>query len=288
MRKVVIIVTVILVIVGILVVVFNTLLRKRMFRPAPLSSDYAISDMRQVNLESGAVFLMTNKGNKSTLVFLHGQIGNIMLYEFLVKICAEIGFDLILFDYPGFGLSRTDASYEAFVDSIYELREYVSDNIHSDVYVWGESLGGYAGTLFCEDNEQVEGLLLMSTFSHLGGVFGLHGKYCPDIIDMVAFTNLNNLEKLENIDCPVQIVHSVDDQFIDFHCATQMQSHCKYPQAIIETSGEHARPILSHQNMLDILYFLRVDSAYEKTTICLEYVKEGVDDAEEYRREVGI
>ena len=81
----------------------------------------------------------------ATVLYFHGNSGNISHREYVVDICQRFGLTLLLVDYQGYG--RSDGQVNP--DSIYQVGEaayhFLTGKVNSrDIIIWGGSLGGTA------------------------------------------------------------------------------------------------------------------------------------------------
>ena len=102
-----------------------------------------IRDGCKKNFINGWYF--NNYPGHKTVLFCHGNSGNISHRSYIVDICMQFELNLFIFDYRGFGKSSGEPSkYHLRRDGEAAYKYLVNKcNVNpSDLVVWGESLGG--------------------------------------------------------------------------------------------------------------------------------------------------
>lgn len=83
------------------------------------------------------------KKPKAKILFFHGNAQNLSAHFAMLSWIVEYNYDLMIFDYPGYGKSTGKPTPESTVQSGLAALEKV-DNIHPELplFVYGQSLGG--------------------------------------------------------------------------------------------------------------------------------------------------
>lgn len=112
--------------------------------------------------------LRTEKNKKGTVVHFHGNAQNMTAHVLFVSWLLEEGFDVLTFDYRGYGKSSGKVSRENTVEDGIAVLNWLSENEKSTpVLVVAQSLGGAIATVALQKSKpsNVAGVVLESTFS---------------------------------------------------------------------------------------------------------------------------
>jgi pimeloyl-ACP methyl ester carboxylesterase len=203
------------------------------------------------------------KGAK-TVIFCHGNVGNISHREYMYDICQRLKLNLFLFDYRGFGMSSGQPSKQGLRRDSEVAYEYLSSRVDPhDIIVWGESLGGYSACWMAA-HYKCRSLILLATFSSLTDVVDHHiesiiCKKAVGVIMSCIGDNLENKKLLKKVSCPIVIIHSTEDTLIPYECAVKMyNSITTGSKVLIPIKGDHANPDLREDDISKILMFCDV------------------------------
>ncbi len=196
-----------------------------LFLPTPLEETHVFRDgeEREVEVERG-VFLnclyLPSKGKKGLVLYLHGNRGNNrrclnQAYQFQHR-----DYDLFMPDYRGYGKSDDQiVSEEQILGDIQKVFDYVKSNFHPQkILVVGYSMGSGMAS-FLAQNNNIDGLVLVSPFTSLTDVKDRKGVPVPDF---VMKYDLNTKSRWPDINCPSYLFHSPDDQVVPYGCSIEM------------------------------------------------------------------
>ncbi|NND66829.1 MAG: alpha/beta fold hydrolase, partial [Halioglobus sp.] len=148
------------------------------------------------------------------LVF-HGNAGYALHRRYCVHGLHALGngWDVILFEYPGYGARNGTASAKDFRDAATAAIALLSVEDDRPLYLLGESLGsGVASYIAASAPEQVAGLLLVTPFTSLAEVAEHHYPILP--IRALLRENFNSVESLQSYDGPVAFLVAGSDQIV--------------------------------------------------------------------------
>lgn len=186
----------------------------------------------------------SSEGSKKTILFLHGNAGNISHRLETIKIYHKLGYDFLIIDYRGFGNSTGSPSEagtyldaEAAWDYLINTRTLKPEQI----IILGRSLGGgVAAELAKKVNPAM--LILESSFTSMTEVSALHYPFMPTGI--IVKHKYATLEKLKDIHCPIVIAHSRKDEVIPFSQSQRNYAAANEPKQFIELYGGHGSGFL--------------------------------------------
>jgi len=205
-----------------------------------------------------------NFKNSKTVLFCHGNSGNISHRHYIINFCHYLGLNLFLFDYRGYGLSSGIPTPSTICEDGIVAYRYLSSICNpDDIIVWGESLGGAVATHIAS-HEKCAYLLLMCTFSSLDDI--VYFKDLPawlarsiGLLLKIFINTLPSKDKILNVKCPIVIMHSKDDELIPYQCAEIMYGRITHPcKLFITIKGGHSTPEISEYQLLDLLSFCNI------------------------------
>jgi uncharacterized protein len=164
---------------------------------------------------------------KATGIFCHGNTGNLTVSADIIPHLLDANFNVLFFDYRGFGKSSGRASLGGVIaDGITAARYHEKirpRNIPSVLY--GFSLGGAIASQVIRKHP-FDALILQSTFtslSHLARV--LHPR-----LAFLSGTVFNTLAVVKRLQVPLLVLHGTADEVCPCAMAHQIFDSCPSPQ----------------------------------------------------------
>jgi fermentation-respiration switch protein FrsA (DUF1100 family) len=172
------------------------------------------------------------------LLVLHGNTGNICGRLSFCEVWLQLGLNVFLFDYRGFGRSEGTPSEEGTYRDAQAAHKWVCAKGFEprNVIVLGKSLGGGVASELAL-REQVGGLILQSTFSNIPSVGAELFPWLP--VKRFHTIKYDTVSKLPRIRVPVLIMHSRRDQIIGYHHAERNLAAANDPKIFWEIYGNH-------------------------------------------------
>ena len=199
--------------------------------------------------------------NGQTVLFCHGNSGNISKRSYIIDLCSNLKLNLVLFDYRGYGESTGLPNPKSICEDGILAYEYtIKKCAGENIIVWGESLGGAVATHIAS-HKKVSRLILMCTFSSLDDVLK-YSKSSPWLSKLLKLTTdtLPNKQKIAKITCPIAILHSQNDDIIPYQCGKILYSSIPHENKLfIEISGPHSVPEITHKQLSELLCFCQVN-----------------------------
>ncbi|GMQ96092.1 MAG: alpha/beta hydrolase [Gammaproteobacteria bacterium] len=184
-----------------------------------------------------------------TLLFLHGNAGNISHRLDSLLLFNELGLNVLIIDYSGFGQSGgTPGERQTYEDARLAWRHLTDTRgmAPERIVIFGRSLGGGVAT-WLATQEKPGGLILESTFTSIPA---LARKYYPIFpVRWLARIRYDNASRLPRVRSPVLIAHSRDDELVPFAHGRELFRIAREPKSFLEMRGSHnAGPMLSGQS----------------------------------------
>ncbi len=186
----------------------------------------------------GAWFIPAPRA-RATLLFAHGNAGNISHRLDSIRLFHELGLSVLIFDYRGYGQSsgtpsergtRLDA--EAAWRHLTESRGVAPDGI----VLFGRSLGA-AVVAELATGVTPAALIVESGFTSVPD-FGAE-KYPWLPVRLLARFSYDTRAALAAVRCPVLVVHSRDDEIIDYRHGQRLFAAAREPKSFLELRGGH-------------------------------------------------
>ncbi len=186
-------------------------------------------------------FVPARAPRRGTLLFCHGNAGNVGDRLDSISTFVGFGLDVLIFDYEGYGASTGRPSEEAFVrDARAVWRHLVDDRAipPREIVVFGRSLGGGAATALAAEVD-CAGLAIESTFT---SVADLAAELYPSwlVPRRLVRHRFENAERIRRFVRPLLIAHSPDDELVPFRHAERLFEVAGSPEKeFLRLAGGH-------------------------------------------------
>ncbi len=243
-------------VVGLIIVLFLSLFgyvrlleRRSVFLPSTYV-DFFPSD---VGLEYEDIFFETKdgvslngwflkaaewSGRVPTLIFLHGNAGNISNRMDRLTVLHHIGVNVFIIDYRGYGLSQGEPSEEGMYQDAQAAFDYLKTrkDIRQDKIIgYGVSLGG-AAAVDLATQRPVNGLILESAFT---SAREMAKRILPIAPGFMVKTRMDSLSKIKRVIVPKLLIHSPSDEMIPYKMALKLYEAAPVPKELLKISGSH-------------------------------------------------
>ncbi|CAN5788817.1 alpha/beta hydrolase [soil metagenome] len=150
----------------------------------------------------------------STIIFFHGNGGNISSAGRVGASLSSRGFDVLLVDYRGYGRSEGDVDGEAGLyadaDAAYEYVTKTRGTRPSSIVLYGQSLGT-AVAVDLASRQESGALILESGLSSASDLASTVLPILPRRLHSLAKNRFESTRKLSSVRCPVLITHGEPD-----------------------------------------------------------------------------
>jgi fermentation-respiration switch protein FrsA (DUF1100 family) len=177
--------------------------------------------------------------DKGTVLFFHGNAGNISHRLDYLSMFYRLGYNTLIFDYRGYGQSSGKPSesgtYQDAMAAWHYLTE-VKEIAPSSIILFGESLGG-AVAAWLAAREKPGMLILASVFTSVPDLATQIYPFLP--IRQIARFEYNTLENLRSVSCPVFVAHSPQDEIVPFVHGQDLFQIAPEPKEFLTLQGGH-------------------------------------------------
>ena len=190
------------------------------------------------------------RGARPTLVWSHGNGGNIAGRADVLLAFAARGLNVLAYDYRGYGRSA-GRPHEAGVyldgqaayDS--ERRRGVPA---ARIICFGESLGG-AVSIYLASTRPCAGVALVSTFTSLRDVARHH--FGP--LSFLVGNQLDGLARIRDLSVPIFIAHGDRDEVVPFAQGDRLFAAANQPKRFFRASGAHHNDVFATPGLIDAI-----------------------------------
>lgn len=215
--------------------------------PPPGVEEQWITSADGVRLHAWSV---TPAGATATLVWSHGNGGNIAGREDVLLALAAHGLGVLAYDYRGYGKSGGRPSE----GGVYLDAEAAYDAIRSRgvpperVVCFGESLGG-AVSIQLATRRPCAGVAVISTFTNIGDVARRH--YGP--LGILAGRRFDSLARVAKIGVPLFVAHGDRDEIVPFELGERLFAAASEPKRFFRARGAHHNDVFAAPGLLPAL-----------------------------------
>lgn len=198
------------------------------------------------NLLHGIYASNKNKTNDYVILFSHGNAGNLIHRFDRIAIFATLGVDIFIYDYSGFGKSEGRPTVPVAISDGLAAFEYLTQKRGIEpekVILYGESLGSGISAIISDKKEHVvAGIVLEAGFRSLRHQAS---RSFPIIGPISLSTNMPTDEIIKKYTGPLLIIHSENDEMIDFADAVYLHeiSPSENKSLLAISSSGHNDPI---------------------------------------------
>lgn len=175
---------------------------------------------------------------KYTLLFFHGNAGNIGHRIQKLHMFWKLGVNLFIVDYRGYGQSEGRVSEKGFYLDAKAAYDYLVNSrgiLPKQIILYGESLG-IAVVVDLASLVEVKALILEGAFSRGKDIAK---KIYPFLPTFLFSNQFDSLEKIKKVKAQKLFIHSRDDEVIPYELARKLYNAADEPKEFIELVGGH-------------------------------------------------
>jgi len=180
---------------------------------------------------------------KGTIVFSHGNAGSIGHHLGFVTWLADAGYQVLMYDYRGFGKSAGAVDRRGMVDDARAAFAYAAsrkDVSAKPIISYGHSLGG-AKSVTALAESPLPGLKAViidgafASYQRMAGLFG--GEFAKSLVT----DDLSPRDYVERISpVPLLVIHGTKDEIVPFSQGKELFERAKTPKTLFEVkNGRH-------------------------------------------------
>ncbi len=193
--------------------------------------------------------------SKYTLIFLHGNAGNIGNRLDKIKLLRQVKCDIFIIDYRGYGHSQGQPDESGLYYDAKAAYEYLINTrgiAPNRIILYGESLGA-AIAIDLAVKSEIKAIILEGAFSSGKDMAKIIFPFLPGCIFADKF---NSLKKINSIKTAKLFIHAKEDEIVPIYLAKKLFCLAPEPKIFTELNGSHNKAFLSAENK----YLLAIES----------------------------
>ena len=192
-------------------------------------------------------FIPGKSDPKGTILFCHGNAGNISHRLEIITMLHRLGFNVFIFDYRGYGRSKGRPSEKGMYEDGYAAYEYLGsrEDIEKDkVFLYGKSLGGTVAVDVAL-RVDVAAVIVDSSFVSTGDMAKEIYPFLPTSLFITM--KYDTVSKIGGVEAPVLVIHSVEDDIVPYSHGQRIFGAAKEPKSLINLRGGHNDSVLLNE-----------------------------------------
>lgn len=176
---------------------------------------------------------------RATLLFVHGNGGNISHRLDKLQILHQLGLAVFIFDYRGYGRSEGRPSEQGTYEDAEAAWRYLTRDRGTpgrDIIIYGESLGAAIAARLAE-HEAPGALVVESAFTSITAMARHYYPYLP--VTLLARIRYPTLKYIRGVSCPVLVIHSREDEIVPMEHGRMLYQAAGDRGTFLEISGDH-------------------------------------------------
>lgn len=180
---------------------------------------------RFMKLESGETIHALQfrvKDPKGIVFYYHGNAGSLASWGQWASVFQELGWDVLMYDYRGYGKStgwiHNETQLHVEAEEIYN--KIVTEYHGKRVILYGRSLGtGIASKL--ATLHQPESLVLCTPYFNFDDVVKHNYPFVP--VSILLKYKFRTNEYLKQINCPIYLLHGTEDELVPYESSVKLK-----------------------------------------------------------------
>jgi len=183
-------------------------------------------------------WFVPSKDATYTILFLHGNGGNISHRLEKLKMLLDCKTNVFLVDYRGYGKSEGHPSEKKVYNDAQAFYNYLIQEKHmppDKIIIYGESLGTAVAIDLASKNKTI-GIILEGAFSSGKDM----AKRIYPFMPLFFFSNIfDSLSKIKKVKVKKLFIHSKNDEIVPYDLARKLYESSPQPKIFVDIIGGH-------------------------------------------------
>lgn len=195
-------------------------------------------------VRSHAWYVPASSPTARTVLFLHGNGGNISHRPQTIALYHQLGLNILILDYRGYGRSEGKPSETGTLLDASAAWRHLRDERSIDaaaILIHGRSLGGGVALALADQLTQNDidfaALFVESTFTSIADVGAEKYPWLP--VRLLSRIHYPNKQRIATIKVPVLIAHGPGDELIPFHHGKGLHAVAPTGSVFLQMQGGH-------------------------------------------------
>ena len=180
---------------------------------------------------------VSSKGSNATLLWFHGNAGNITHRLGNIEMLKPLNLDIFIFDYRGYGKSEGEPNEEGiYLDSqaAYDWLVKEKKITPKKIILFGRSLGGICAVEVASKNPAA-GVILESVFPSAGKMAKKLFPILP--LGWAIKSRFDAIGKVPNLKLPKLFLHGTRDEIVPYKLGRELFSAAAEPKTFYDIEG---------------------------------------------------
>lgn len=189
--------------------------------------------------ETLAGWFIPAPGERGTVLYLHGNGGNIGHRVEMIRNFHDLGLNVLIFDYRGYGESSGSPGEEGTYRDATAAWRHLTESRRipaTSIVFFGESLGGAVAAWLAE-RHQPGALVLYATFTSVADMARALYPFLP--ARLIARLDYDTRAALARVTCPVLIMHSSEDEIVPYAQGEILHATAPGQKSLVTLRGSH-------------------------------------------------
>ena len=207
--------------------------------PADLGLAFDAVTLRTADGEALAGWFIPAPAARGTLLYLHGNGGNIGHRLDQIEVFHRLGLNILNVDYRGYGASSGKPSEEGTYQDALAAWNWLTQQKRiapERIVLFGESLGGSVAAWLAARHTPA-GLVIYASFTSVPEM--AQALYPMFPAAWLARYRYDTRAALNKVNCPVLIMHSPEDEIIPFSHGQALLEAAHEPKRLVQLRGGH-------------------------------------------------
>ncbi|MBA2611217.1 MAG: alpha/beta fold hydrolase [Bacteroidetes bacterium] len=175
-----------------------------------------------------------------TILHLHGNSGSMISQYKLMTPFLKKGFQVLMFDYSGFGFSQGKATRKNALNNALSALDYLktrSDVNDTKLIIYGQSFGGHLSPVVAQLRQNdIDALVVEGAFSSCKDIAASRVPVIGRIFVKQGYSAMRFIKKYTK---PVLVIHSTEDKVIPFKMGQKLFKAANMPKEFYEVKHGH-------------------------------------------------
>jgi fermentation-respiration switch protein FrsA (DUF1100 family) len=175
---------------------------------------------------------------KSTIIFAHGNCGNMSGRLLKIKFFYDLGLNVFIFDYRGYGKSKGKPTEAGIYLDAQAAFDYLQSQGHvnmKNIILYGASLGG-AVVIDLATHRNAALLVVESSITNAQDMAKILYPFVPSFFIGLKFDSINKVRALKVFKF---FIHSPDDEVVPFWVGQKLFEAAVEPKEFLKIHGGH-------------------------------------------------
>lgn len=193
------------------------------------------------------VWYIPAEGAERTLLFFHGNGGNLSHRRESIAVFNRLGFNVLIVDYRGYGRSEGKPSEVGIYLDGQAAWRYLTEVRGLDptaIVVFGRSLGGAVAARLAA-TVRPAGVIIEASFTSIRDVARARYSFLSYLV--VLRYRFDVAKDISSANSPVLVLHSKEDEIIPFFLGARLYASAPEPKRFVTLNGTHNKGFLTSQ-----------------------------------------